>query len=147
MPAGYHAYQDPSGFSVTLPDWLQPAGSDSNRRIFKNPADGSQLRIEWTTSPGASALADWQDSEPNVRGQVTNYQRLNLAAITYRQWSNAADWEWTNGTPKSHSLNRGFVTGNPAKYGYSIYWIVPDAQWAAQASAREVVFDSFQPAP
>ncbi|MFJ9770180.1 serine/threonine-protein kinase [Kitasatospora sp. NPDC101157] len=147
VPAGYHAYQDPSGFSVTLPDWLQPAGSDSNRRIFKNPADGSQLRIEWTTSPGASALADWQDSEPTIRGQVTNYQRLNLAAITYRQWTNAADWEWTNGTPKTHSLNRGFVTGNPAKYGYAIYWIVPDAQWAAQASARDVVFDSFQPAP
>ncbi|MFH9351639.1 serine/threonine-protein kinase [Kitasatospora sp. NPDC017646] len=147
VPAGYHAYQDPSGFSVTLPDWLQPAGSDSNRRIFKNSADGSQLRIEWTTSPGASALADWQESEPNVRGQVTNYQRLNLAAITYRQWSNAADWEWTNGTPRTHSLNRGFVTGNPAKYGYSIYWIVPDAQWAAQAPARDVVFNSFQPAP
>ncbi|MFI9363715.1 protein kinase [Kitasatospora sp. NPDC053057] len=147
VPAGYHVYQDPSGFSVTLPDWLQPVGSDSNRRIFKNSADGSQLRIEWTTSPGASALGDWQDSEPNVRGQVTNYQRLNLAAITYRQWSNAADWEWTNGTPKTHSLNRGFVTGNPAKYGYSIYWIVPDAQWAAQAPARDVVFNSFQPAP
>ncbi|MEV7602714.1 protein kinase [Kitasatospora sp. NPDC089797] len=147
VPAGYHAYQDPSGFSVVLPDWLQPAGSDANRRIFKNSADGSQLRIEWTTTPGASALADWQESEPNVRGQVTNYQRLNLAALTYRQWSNAADWEWTNGTPKTHSLNRGFVTGSPAKYGYSIYWIVPDAQWAAQAPARDVVFSSFQPAP
>ncbi|MEU4117717.1 protein kinase [Kitasatospora sp. NPDC028055] len=147
VPAGFHAYQDPSGFSVVLPDWLQPAGSESNRRIFKNSADGSQLRIEWTTSPGESALADWQESEPNVRGQVTNYQRLNLAAITYRQWSNAADWEWTNGTPKSHSLNRGFVTGSPAKYGYSIYWIVPDAQWAAQAPARDVVFNTFQPAP
>ncbi|WP_369183853.1 serine/threonine-protein kinase [Streptomyces sp. Y1] len=147
VPAGFHEYKDPSGFSVTLPDWLQPAGSDGNRRIFKNAADGSQLRIEWTTSPGASALADWQDSEPNVRGQVTNYQRLNLAAISYRQWSNAADWEWTNGTPKTHSLNRGFVTGSPAKYGYSIYWIVPDAQWAAQAQARDVVFGSFQPAP
>ncbi|MGW2378413.1 serine/threonine-protein kinase [Kitasatospora sp. NPDC001683] len=147
VPAGYHAYQDPSGFSVVLPDWLQPAGSDSNRRIFKNPADGSQLRIEWTTSPDASALADWQESEPNVRGQVTNYQRLNLAAINYRQWTNAADWEWTNGTPRMHSLNRGFVTGNPAKYGYSIYWIVPDAQWAAQAPVRDVVFNTFQPAP
>ncbi|MFD5467626.1 protein kinase [Kitasatospora sp. NPDC127059] len=147
VPAGFHAYQDPSGFSVVLPDWLQPAGSDANRRIFKNSADGSQLRIEWTTSPGASALADWQESEPNVRGQVTNYQRLNLAAIAYRQWTNAADWEWTNGTPKTHSLNRGFVTGSPAKYGYSIYWIVPDAQWAAQAPVRDVVFNSFQPAP
>lgn len=146
-PAGFHVYQDPSGFSVVLPDWLQPSGSDPNRRIFKNSADGSQLRIEWTTSPGASALADWQESEPNIRGQVTNYQRLNLSAITYRQWSNAADWEWTNGTPKTHSLNRGFVTGSPAKYGYSIYWIVPDAQWAAQAPVRDVVFNSFQPAP
>ncbi|MBD0671435.1 serine/threonine-protein kinase [Streptomyces sp. CBMA156] len=147
VPAGYHEYKDPSGFSVVLPDGLQPTGSDANRRIFKNAADGSQLRIEWTTSPGASAVADWQESEPNVRGQVTNYQRLNLSAISYRQWSNAADWEWTNGTPKTHSLNRGFVTGTPAKYGYSIYWIVPDSEWAAQAPVRDVVFDSFQPAP
>ncbi|WP_031062919.1 serine/threonine-protein kinase [Streptomyces sp. NRRL WC-3742] len=148
VPAGFHEYKDPSGFSVLLPDWLQPADSDSgNRRIFKNPADGSQLRFEWTTSPGPSALADWQGSEAGVRGQVTNYQRLNLAAITYRDWTNAADWEWTNGTPRTHSLNRGFVTGSPAKYGYSIYWIVPDAQWAAQASARDTVFNSFQPAP
>ncbi|MFJ6622423.1 serine/threonine-protein kinase [Kitasatospora sp. NPDC091335] len=147
VPAGYHEYKDPSGFSVVLPDGLQPTGSDANRRIFKNAADGSQLRIEWTASPGASAVADWQESEPNVRGQVTNYQRLNLSAISYRQWSNAADWEWTNGTPKTHSLNRGFVTGTPAKYGYSIYWIVPDSEWAAQAPVRDVVFDSFQPAP
>ncbi|MER7579399.1 serine/threonine-protein kinase [Kitasatospora sp. NPDC097691] len=147
VPAGYHEYKDPSGFSVVLPDWLQPSGSDANRRIFKNAADGSQLRIEWTTSPGDSAVADWQESEPNVRGQVTNYQRLNLSAIVYRQWTNAADWEWTNGTPRMHSLNRGFVTGTPAKYGYSIYWIVPDAEWAAQAPVRDVVFNSFQPAP
>ncbi|SOB83660.1 serine/threonine-protein kinase [Streptomyces sp. 1331.2] len=147
VPAGYHEYKDPSGFSVFLPEGLQPGESTSNRRIFKNAADGSQLRIEWTTSPGASAVADWQESEPDLRGQVSNYQRLNLSAITYRQWTNAADWEWTNGTPKMHSLNRGFVTGTPAKYGYSIYWIVPDAQWAAQAPVRDVVFASFQPAP
>ncbi|MER6298103.1 serine/threonine-protein kinase [Kitasatospora sp. NPDC001539] len=147
VPAGYHEYKDPSGFSVVLPDWLQPAGSDANRRIFKNAADGSQLRIEWSTTPHASAVADWQDSEPDLRAQVTNYQRLNLSAITYRQWTNAADWEWTSGTPRTHSLNRGFVTGTPAKYGYSIYWIVPDAQWAAQAPVRDVVFNSFQPAP
>ncbi|MFD0272511.1 serine/threonine-protein kinase [Kitasatospora sp. NPDC127111] len=146
VPAGFHEYKDPSGFSVALPDWLQPAGSDSNRRIFKG-GNGSQLRIEWTTTPGPSAVADWQESEPSVRGQVSNYQRVNLSAITYRQWTNAADWEWTNGTPKMHSLNRGFVTGTPAKYGYSIYWIVPDADWGAQASVRDVVFSTFQPAP
>ncbi|MFE4516174.1 protein kinase [Kitasatospora sp. NPDC056783] len=147
VPAGYHEYKDPSGFSAVLPDGLQPTASEATKRIFKNAADGSQLRIEWTTSPKGSAVADWEESEPGLRAQVSNYQRVNLAAITYRQWSNAADWEWTSGTPRTHSLNRGFVTGTPAKYGYSIYWIVPDAEWAAHAPVRDVVFGSFQPAP
>ncbi|MFJ9947082.1 protein kinase [Kitasatospora sp. NPDC091207] len=147
VPAGYHEYKDPAGFSIVLPDWLQPAGSESIRRVFKG--NGSTLRIEWTTTPGPSAVDDWQASEPGLRGQVSNYQRVQLQAITYREWANSADWEWTNGTPRMHSLNRGFVTGSPAKYGYSIYWITPDADWSTPAStqARQVAFDTFQPAP
>ncbi|MFD8087146.1 hypothetical protein ACFV4F_36260, partial [Kitasatospora sp. NPDC059722] len=147
VPAGYHLYKDPTGFSVVLPDWLQQSGSEATRRTFQG--NGSTLRIEWTTSPDPSALADWQEAEPGLRAQVTNYQRVNLAAVGYRQWSNAADWEWTNGTPRMHSLNRGFVTGSPAKYGYAIYWTTPDADWAAPANsqARDEAFASFQPAP
>ncbi|KOV20839.1 hypothetical protein ADK60_25830 [Streptomyces sp. XY431] len=147
VPAGYHEYKDPSGFSIVLPDWLQPTGSDSNRRTFKG--NGSTLRVEWTTTPGASALADWQASEPGLRGQVSNYQRVQLQSVAYREWTNAADWEWTNGTPRTHSLNRGFVTGSPAKYGYAIYWTTPDADWSAapNAQARQTAFDTFQPAP
>ncbi|MFI9332279.1 serine/threonine-protein kinase [Kitasatospora sp. NPDC052868] len=147
VPAGYHEYKDPSGFSIVLPDWLQPAGSESIRRTFKG--NGSTLKIEWTTSPGPSAVADWQESEPGLRGQLTNYQRVTLQALTYREWSNAADWEWTFGSPRMHSLNRGFVTGTPAKYGYAIYWTTPDAEWGspANAQARQTAFDTFQPAP
>ncbi|WP_328956467.1 serine/threonine-protein kinase [Kitasatospora purpeofusca] len=146
VPAGYHEYKDPSGFSIVLPDWLQPTGSDPNRRTFKG--NGSTLRVEWTTTPGASALADWQASEPGLRGQVSNYQRVQLQSVAYREWTNAADWEWTNGTPRTHSLNRGFVTGSPAKYGYAIYWTTPDADWSAapNAQARQTAFDTFQPA-
>lgn len=147
VPAGYHEYKDPSGFSIVLPDWLQPAGSESIRRTFKG--NGSTLKIEWTTSPGPSAVADWQESEPGLRGQLTNYQRVALQALTYREWSNAADWEWTFGSPRMHSLNRGFVTGTPAKYGYAIYWTTPDAEWGSPANvqARQTAFDTFQPAP
>ncbi|MFB8201584.1 serine/threonine-protein kinase [Kitasatospora purpeofusca] len=146
VPAGYHEYKDPSGFTIVLPDWLQPTGSDANRRTFKG--NGSTLRVEWTTTPGASALADWQASEPGLRGQVSNYQRVQLQSVAYREWTNAADWEWTNGTPRTHSLNRGFVTGSPAKYGYAIYWTTPDADWSAapNAQARQTAFDTFQPA-
>ncbi|MFB7472115.1 protein kinase [Kitasatospora sp. NPDC056184] len=147
VPAGYHEYKDPAGFSIVLPDWLQPSGSESIRRTFKG--NGSTLRIEWTTTPGPSALADWQDAEPGLRGQVTNYQRVQLQSVAYREWTNAADWEWISGSSRSHSLNRGFVTGSPAKYGYAIYWTTPDADWAApqNAQARQTAFDTFQPAP
>ncbi|MET9400321.1 protein kinase [Kitasatospora sp. NPDC002965] len=147
VPAGHHEYKDASGFSIVLPDWLQLTGSEATRRTFKG--NGSTLRIEWTTTPGPSALADWQESEPGLRGQVSNYQRVQLQAVAYREWSNAADWEWTNGTPRMHSLNRGFVTGSPAKYGYAVYWTSPDAEWAApqNAQARQISFDTFRPAP
>ncbi len=79
---------------------------------------------------------------------MSNYQRVQLQSVAYREWSNAADWEWTNGTPRTHSLNRGFVTGSPAKYGYAIYWTTPDADWSAapNAQARQTAFDTFQPA-
>ncbi|MFJ2776145.1 protein kinase [Kitasatospora sp. NPDC087315] len=147
VPAGYHAYKDPSGFSIVLPDWLESAGSDSVRHIFKG--GGSTLTVEWTTSPGPDALADWKESEPGLRGRVTNYQRVALQAVNYREWTNAADWEWTSGSPRTHSLNRGFVTGTPAKYGYAIYWTTPDTDWNApqNVQARETAFATFQPAP
>ncbi|MFI6445502.1 serine/threonine-protein kinase [Kitasatospora sp. NPDC050543] len=147
VKAGYHEYRDPSGFSIVLPDWLKESASTSNRRTFK--ANGSTLVIEWTTSPGKSALADWQSSEPGLMAQVTNYQRVALQAVTYRQWTNAADWEWISGAnPRTHSLNRGFVTGE-AKYGYAIYWTVPVDDWSGAASteARQTSYDTFQPAP
>ncbi|MGW4897991.1 hypothetical protein ACWEQL_37935, partial [Kitasatospora sp. NPDC004240] len=145
--AGYHEVKDSSGFSIVLPDWLQPAGSSDIRRTYKG--NGSTLVVEWTTKPGPSAVADWQESEPGLRAQVTNYQRVALQSVVYREWTNAADWEWTFGSgTRMHSLNRGFVTGG-GKYGYAIYWTMPDAEWgsASSAEARQTAFDSFKPAP
>ncbi|MDH6578094.1 serine/threonine-protein kinase [Kitasatospora sp. MAP5-34] len=143
VPAGYHAYRDDSGFSINLPDWLGAPEVGDNRRTFSG--NGSKLVVEWTGHPDPSALKDWQDEASG--NNFSNYHQINLAAITYRTWTNAADWEWTFGSSTTlHSLNRGFVTG---KYGYAIYWTTPDSQWNAPASvdARKVAFDSFQPAP
>ncbi|GAA2130430.1 hypothetical protein GCM10009760_02900 [Kitasatospora kazusensis] len=145
VPAGYHAYRDDSGFSIILPDWLGSPSAGDSRTTFSG--NGSKLVVEWTTSPGASALGAWQQQESDKQGTFSNYHRVNLAALTYRTWTNAADWEWTFGSSTAmHSLDRGFVTG---KYGYAIYWTTPDSLWndPASAAARKAAFDSFQPAP
>ncbi|MFF1870087.1 serine/threonine-protein kinase [Kitasatospora herbaricolor] len=148
VPAGYHEHKDAAGFSIVLPDWLADAGEDYDRTSRKFEGQGVKLVVDWTQPGGASALADWQSAESGQRG---GYQRVALQAITYRQWTNAADWEWTfnsSGGTRMHSLNRGFVTGG-GKYGYALYWTTTDAAWAAPGNvqARQTGFDSFQPAP
>ncbi|MGK4581259.1 protein kinase domain-containing protein [Kitasatospora sp. HPMI-4] len=145
VPAGFHQYKDDSGFSIVLPDWMKEQGEDYRATSRKFGGNGVKLVVDWTTEPGKSALADWQDSERT--NTMSNYHRVRLEQISYRQWNNAADWEWTSSSnPVLHSLNRGFVTG---KYGYALYWITPDTDWnsAANVQARQVGFDTFQPAP
>ncbi|GAA2230237.1 hypothetical protein GCM10010430_07840 [Kitasatospora cystarginea] len=144
VPEGFYRYQDGSGFSIVLPDWLKDQGPDYHDTSRKFTGNGVKLVVDWKTPPGKSALADWQDGDKT--STMSNYHRIRVEQITYRQWTNAADWEWTSSSnPVLHSLNRGLVTG---KYGYALYWITPDADWnsSANAQARQVGFDTFQPA-
>ncbi|MFJ9519067.1 serine/threonine-protein kinase [Kitasatospora sp. NPDC101801] len=144
QPAGYREVRSPQGFSIKVPDWLKDAGIDGAQHTFRG--NGSTLIVEWTDRPKASALKEWQASDRNAK--FPGYKSLGTQGLTYRSWTNAADWEWTfdgqSGT-RQHSLDRGFVTG---KYGYAIYWTTPDATWSAAdpVQARQVSFDSFQPA-
>ncbi|WP_371481073.1 serine/threonine-protein kinase [Kitasatospora sp. NBC_00315] len=148
VPAGYRLFADASGFSIVLPEWLADGGAGYHATSRKFEGRGVRLLVDWTQPGGASALADWQNSESSQKGH--NYQRVALQAVTYRQWTNAADWEWTfdGSSQRMHSLNRGFVTGG-GKYGYALYWTMPDADWASPdfAQARQTGFDTFQPAP
>ncbi|MEU2626962.1 hypothetical protein [Kitasatospora sp. NPDC007106] len=122
-------------------------GQDYDETSRQFQGNGLKLMVDWKVGAGDSALADWQESE---RGQTfRNYRRIQLKAVTYRDWTNAADWEWTFGSGTTyHSLNRGFVTGG-GKYGYALYWTSTDADWnsAANTAARSIGFATFQPAP
>jgi len=147
VPAGFREYRDGSGFSIVLPEWMVDKGEDYDDTSRRFEGRGVKLVVDWTQPAHGSAVDDWVSSEQDLG--ASNYQRITLQAITYRQWTNAADWEWTFGSrTKLHSLNRGFVTGN-GKYGYALYWTMPDADWNAadNVQARQKAFDSFQPAP
>ncbi|GAA2095650.1 hypothetical protein GCM10009759_24180 [Kitasatospora saccharophila] len=149
VPAGFKVYKDPSGFSITLPEWMADQGHDYRATSRRFEGRGLRLVVDWQSPAGDSALKDWQASDRNAK--MTNYRKVRVEAISYRDWTNAADWEWTY-TGKTdtllHSLNRGFVTGG-GKYGYAIYWTMPEEVWTAPegSQARQVSFESFQPAP
>ncbi|MFJ5922023.1 serine/threonine-protein kinase [Kitasatospora sp. NPDC092948] len=149
VPDGYRVYKDPSGFSITLPDWLADKGADYRSTSRQFEGNGLRLVIDWQSPAGDSALKDWQASDRSAT--MRDYRRIRVESVAYRGWTNAADWEWTY-TGKTgtllHSLNRGFVTGD-GKYGYAIYWTMPESVWSAPdgSLARRIAFESFQPAP
>ncbi|MFF0293528.1 serine/threonine-protein kinase [Kitasatospora sp. NPDC004614] len=149
VPDGYRVYKDPSGFSITLPEWMADKGADYRSTSRQFEGNGLRLVVDWQSPAGDSALKDWQASDKSAT--MKDYRRIRVESVAYRGWSNAADWEWTY-TGKSgtllHSLNRGFVTGN-GKYGYAIYWTMPESVWSAPdgSLARRISFESFQPAP
>ncbi|MGF1432489.1 hypothetical protein ACQRUO_39080, partial [Kitasatospora sp. LaBMicrA B282] len=147
VPAGFHQYTDSAGFTIQLPDGMTLTSSGQTSHVFTG--NGVRLQIDWTTTPGPSALAAWQAEEPQVAPTLAGYHRVQLQAVTGWRFSNAADWEWTFGSGTTqHSLNRGFVT-NDRRYGYALYWTENDSDWnsPANSQARQVAFDSFQPAP
>ncbi|MEV4560725.1 serine/threonine-protein kinase [Kitasatospora sp. NPDC049285] len=149
LPAGFTTFTDPSGFTIALPDWMTDQGHDYRSTSRRFEGRGLRLVVDWQSPAGSSALKDWQDADRSAT--MSGYQRIRVESVTYRGWSNAADWEWTyNGKTGTllHSLNRGFVTGN-GKYGYAIYWTMPESVWSAPdgSLARRISFDSFQPAP
>ncbi|WP_157531536.1 MULTISPECIES: serine/threonine-protein kinase [unclassified Kitasatospora] len=144
---GYREVRGAQGYTIKVPDWLKEDGVSDDGSQFYYRGNGITLSVAWTAKPGPSALKVWEemDAGRDFRG----YKSLGTKALTFRSWTNAADWEWTyDGRTgiRQHSLDRGFVTG---KYGYAIYWTVPDADWSKPevVQARQVSFDSFQPAP
>ncbi|MFJ1793535.1 serine/threonine-protein kinase [Kitasatospora griseola] len=149
VPDGYRVYKDPSGFSITLPEWMSDKGADYRSTSRQFEGNGLRLVIDWQSPAGDSALKDWQASDRSAT--MKDYRRIRVESVAYRGWSNAADWEWTYSGKTGtllHSLNRGFVTGD-GKYGYAIYWTMPEAVWSAPdgSLARRISFESFQPAP
>jgi hypothetical protein len=150
VPAGYQLYTDPSGFKIVLPQWMTDQGVGYRATSHKFGGHGLTLLVDWQSPANSSALADWQSSDAAGPGTFNGYQRIQVAQVTYGQWTNAADWEWTfngSGGTRLHSLNRGFVVDN-GKYGYALLWTAPDADWSSAdfSEARKKAFDSFQPA-
>lgn len=146
LPAGWHNYHDAEGFWIALPPgWKRVGDNHYGTGSTFAGADGRKLLVDWTHTPGSSALADWQRASKGDNGN--GYQLIKVKPAYYRGYD-AADWEFTrieNGT-RVHVLNRGFVVDG--SHGYAIMFTTPDAGWKSEANrlARLTFFASFKPA-
>jgi hypothetical protein len=145
IPAGWTVYKDPqNGFQVGVPGaW--PATYDGTIVYFREPGGGRVLGIDKSDHPKPDPLTDWQTQASHrvAAGDFPGYQEIKIVRVNY--WAKAADWEYAyNGRGgRLHVLNRNFVT-SPTQ-AYAIFWLTPDAQWAANLPTFEQIARTFQP--
>ncbi|MBC9717288.1 protein kinase [Streptomyces sp. TRM66268-LWL] len=137
-------------FSIALPDgWKQTGESAGGAGAIYGAGSGSfpRVQVDFTESPGVSALGSWKSLEGIVKQNYDDYNRLGLKDIEWRGYRTVADWEFTrtqSGVPV-RILNRGFVVDG--SHGYAIMITCNAKDWDAKecADLRDVAFDSFKP--
>jgi len=146
VPEGFRSYHDPTGFRILLPsDWTRKKRK-ANSVFFYSPDDSSYVQIDQTSTPGDSALGDWQNAESAWRGGFPGYHRERMENVSYLKSPDAADaqFTWNGSGGKIRVLNRGFVANSD--HGYAILWSIPVSRWSATSGIRSTVFGSFKPA-
>ncbi len=126
IPAGFHRYHDPSGFSIAVPNGWN-ISHDGRLLYVRDPHSSRKLMVDQTDQPKSDPVADWTQQEAQRKYGWSDYRRISIHAVDY--FVKAADWEFTyagdNG--RLHVINRGVVTSSHKAYG--LMWTAPDASW------------------
>ena len=142
VPAGYQLYEDPSGFSLAVPDGWRAEQSSATAVDIKAPDGGSFLRVDQTDQPKDDAKKAWEEQEKSVKKDLPDYHRISIETVDYNGWD-AADWEFTFGSD-THVLNRGFVPDD--SHGYALYLSTSEDRWASSQDVFQTAADTFTPA-
>ncbi|MFI1071589.1 protein kinase [Streptomyces puniciscabiei] len=150
LPAGYHRYTAPEGFSVALPDGWQRLTTSrvggAYRVTFGPDGTAPTLAVTHSEHVGPDPVAVWRDDvEPDLQ-RLPGYQRVGTVRATTYQGFRAADLEWLAGTgdARVHTFGRGFLTGGGD--AFSLRFTTPAATWddAANRLALRTFLQTFR---
>ncbi|MEU9156725.1 serine/threonine-protein kinase [Streptomyces sp. NPDC048417] len=135
LPAGFHRYTAPEGFSVALPKgWKRLDTSrvdDVAYRVTFGPGGGDPrtLAVTYSTQAGPDPVAVWRDDvEPQLE-QLDGYRRIGQIKATTYQGYKAADMEWLSGTgaDQVRTFGRGFLLGGGRSFSLRV--TAPASTW------------------
>ncbi|WP_422738293.1 protein kinase domain-containing protein [Micromonospora sp. WMMD729] len=143
LPAGWKLHKDPAGFTLPIPDGWVRSQPDSFTVVFDQSNGPGELLVQWTNTPKADAVKDWQRIEPDRKKIVNNYQYLSIKPCDF--WKTCGDWEWleTRDGQRIHVRNRGFVTAS--NRGYALRWEVAEKDWQANLPNFDRIAKGFVP--
>lgn len=155
LPAGFHRYTAPEGFSVALPDgWRRldtvRAAGHAYRVTFGASGDPRALAVTYSERVGPDPVAVWlEDVLPGLL-RLDGFRLIGRVRATAYRDSRAADIEWFAGRGKdrTRTFGRGFLLGGG--HGFSLRWTTPAADGTRTAGDRlalRTFLATFRPAP
>ncbi|MBV9292408.1 MAG: protein kinase, partial [Frankiales bacterium] len=144
LPAGWHRYTDAADhWSIGVPAGWQ-VSNEGGQVFLRDPAGGRYLEVATRVPAVSPATAAWYAQERAFRQSHQNYQRLQIASVTWRPYDDAADWEFTyrDGGADLHADDRGAVVG---RRGYGLFFQTHSDQWAASQHLRRQFYATFRP--
>jgi hypothetical protein len=109
----------------------------------RDPATGSQLRVDYSQPPGPDPEETWSELERSFSAQhPDDYRRLQLSPASYLGHT-AALWEFTyaDGNVAKHAVDLGFLT---KKYRFALFFESPADQWQAMLPTFRAFLSSFK---
>ncbi|MEE4541787.1 protein kinase [Streptomyces sp. V4-01] len=150
LPAGWHMVTNTRfHFAVAMPPGWHWTGTTSGGSGAIYSADGGypRVQVDFTSSPGTDAAANWEDIEPGVGRSSQDYHLIGIKAIQWRGYRTVADWDFTRtekGGVHTHVKDRGFVVDD--HHGYAIMVSLPASDWdsAGGQATRNGFYDTFR---
>lgn len=144
LPDGYVLHEDPTGFRIGVPQGWE-LSTEGPRTYFRDPDSSRYLMVDQTTEPADDALTDWEANEQAVSQRLTDYERVSMERVDYRNYD-AVDWEFTfaGDGDRVHVINRNVRVDD--ERAYALYWSAPDSRWDESVGVFEVAVESFRPA-
>jgi serine/threonine protein kinase len=145
IPAGYHKFVNPTGFSIAVPNGWRV--SHQGHYVYLLPPSGAEfLLIDQSDHPQPNPLRDWRQQEANRESTYPGYHRIRLGAVHYPPAEKAADWEFTyyHQGVLTHVLNRNILANS--RHAYALYWSTPESEWSQGWHTFKVLAQTFRPA-
>ncbi|MFJ3662064.1 serine/threonine-protein kinase [Streptomyces sp. NPDC090119] len=156
VPDGWERYDDPVGFSLSLPKgWKRSVSIDQDglRQVDYSPDKGKHLvRVAVDTEPDfRTSYEHLTDLDQRVSPRLLQYQRLALKEEVFRD-EPGARWEYTwNALAKDgphyfpgpyHAIDVGYMNGDDTEY--ALYASSPADDWATTKKQFSRILRSFQ---
>ncbi|MBB1244665.1 serine/threonine protein kinase [Streptomyces durbertensis] len=151
LPGGYAVRTDDRfRFSMAMPeDWsrVNIKGRNSGGEYAERRGVVPKVQVDFTNSPTGSALRAWQLLEAAVAAASTDYRKIEMESVEWRDYPTVSDWHFER---REHGervrvLNRGFKVDD--RHGYAIVVTCKVSEWDGEecTTLRETAFRTFEP--